>query len=474
MLKKLISLLLCSLLLMGGVTGIALAQPDSQASPSAQASASPTPLPEFQNLSQGSITAPCAILIDTASGKVLFSKNADTKCYPASITKIMTCILALKNGDLAEEIKVSNIVNTIEAGSSNCGLRPGETLTLEQLLYGLMLNSGNDAAAVIAEHFGGSIEGFADMMNAYAAEIGMTNSHFVNPHGLHDDNHYTTPADMAKLARVGMSIPKFREIVSTRISELPTNEVVSDERPLVNGNKLIDPNSPYYYEYAIGVKTGYTTKANHTLVASASKDGVEVIAVVMNDEKEGKWKGMKTMFDYAFKYYGALDLQELYAQSPLSFVPENADTSDGSEGRVQLKLVPDESTSTVIVDTKQNIAQLQNDPTALVLEPENDLATIKAPITEGQQITRYTYFKGGDPVSVGTLVAENAVNEEQTALPSLPDLTQEDGKPSYLTYALIALAVILLIILILRIRKARRFRRKNRRKRVVVYRRKKR
>ena len=194
----------------------------------------------------------------------------------------------------------------------------------------------------------------------------------------------------------------------------------------------------------------------------------------MNDEKEGKWKGMKTMFDYAFKYYGALDLQELYAQSPLSFVPENADTSDDSEGRVQLKLVPDESTSTVIVDTKQNIAQLQNDPTALVLEPENDLATIKAPITEGQQITRYTGFKGDDPVSVGTLVAENAVNEEQTALPSLPDLTQEDGKPSYLTYALIALAVILLIILILRIRKARRFRRKNRRKRVVVYRRKKR
>ena len=179
MFKKVLALLLGILMLTACMAGPAFAEPESE--PAAQSSsaagetesAQPSSeetaqdIPAYQPLSPDSITAPCAILIDTASGKVLFSKNADKKCYPASITKIMTCVLALEKGNLDDQVKVSNIVNSIEAGSSICGLRPGETLTLEQLLYGLMLNSGNDAAAVIAEHIGGSIEGFADMMNEY-------------------------------------------------------------------------------------------------------------------------------------------------------------------------------------------------------------------------------------------------------------------------------------------------------------------
>jgi D-alanyl-D-alanine carboxypeptidase (penicillin-binding protein 5/6) len=217
------------------------------------------------------ITAKGAVLIDMQSGQILYEKNKDTHLYPASITKIMTAILALENGSLSDEITTSQLARDQEG--NRVYLEVGEKEPLDKMLYGLLLNSGNDAAIAIAEHYGGSVEGFAKMMNKKAVELGAVNTHFTNPNGLHDDNHYTTAYDMALIANYAMKNAKFREIVSTKTYAWHGEKWDSN---LVNLNSML-----WDYDGATGVKTGFTDQAEQTIVTSAKRGTHELLTVLM-------------------------------------------------------------------------------------------------------------------------------------------------------------------------------------------------
>ena len=253
------------------------------------------------------VEAPSAILLDYENGRVLYEKDPDKKMYPASTTKIMTAILCIEKGNLDDIVTVGTNPPLIERGSSQIYLIPGEKLTLEQLLYALMVESANDAAVAIAEHIEGSIEEFAEMMNDKAREIGATNTNFVNPHGLPDDNHYTTARDLALMGQYGMTLPKFREVVSTVKYTIPETNKQPERDYITNSNRSIwTVNRTYHYEHAIGIKTGYTTKAKNCFVSAAEKDGMILISAILGKETNGysnMFTETKDLFEFAFDKY---------------------------------------------------------------------------------------------------------------------------------------------------------------------------
>lgn len=230
------------------------------------------------------ITAESAILMDAASGAVLYGKDEDSKQYPASITKVMTALLAIENCSMDDIVTFSNeAVNGIEPGSSSAGINVGAELTVEDTLYALMLVSANEAAAALAEHISGSDEAFADLMNQRAQELGCTGTHFTNPHGLPDEDHYTTAHDMALILQQAMKYQEFRTIAEADTYTLQKSDTLTDTLELWNHSKIIRENSEYYYEYAEGSKPGYTMAAHNTLVTYAKKDNVELICVILKD-----------------------------------------------------------------------------------------------------------------------------------------------------------------------------------------------
>lgn len=230
------------------------------------------------------ITAESAVVMDAASGAVLYGKEADSKQYPASITKVMTALLAVENCSMDDIVTFSSeAVNGIEPGSSSAGINVGAELTVEDTLYALMLVSANEAGAALAEHISGSDEAFADLMNQRAAELGCTGTHFTNPHGLPDEDHYTTAHDMALILRAAMQYDEFRKIAETDTYTLEKSDTLTDTLELWNHSKIIRENSDYYYEYAEGSKPGYTMAARNTLVTYAKKGNVELICTILKD-----------------------------------------------------------------------------------------------------------------------------------------------------------------------------------------------
>jgi serine-type D-Ala-D-Ala carboxypeptidase (penicillin-binding protein 5/6) len=254
------------------------------------------------------VSADSAIVIDMRTATVLYEKNPDKKQYPASITKIMTAYLFLqKEKDLDRSVSVSRkAANAITPGSSSICLKPGEVVTLRNVMYGLMLKSANECANVVAEEVSGSIEDFTGLMNQTVKDWGLQNTHFMNPHGLHHKEHYTTARDMALIAWHAMSDPTFREIVSTRSFIFPdTNKHKSSERgELVNKNDMIQPWSGEYYEACIGIKGGYTTQSHHTFVTAAEKDGRGVIACVLREPgKDTMYRDLAVLMDYGLSQF---------------------------------------------------------------------------------------------------------------------------------------------------------------------------
>lgn len=249
-----------------------------------------------------SVSARNAILMEQESGRVLFEKKAHEKRRIASITKIMTAILAIESGKLEEMVKVSDRAEGTEG--SSLYLKKNEKIKLEDLVYGLMLRSGNDAAVAIAEHVGGSLEGFVFLMNQKADEIGMANSHFANPHGLDDsENHYSTAYDMAILTKYAMENDTYRKIAGTEVHRAP-NPNEKWDRVWRNKNRLLTG----LYDYSTGGKTGYTKLAKRTLVSTASKGDMNLIAVTLNGPDD--WKDHIGMFEMAFKHYDMVQVVE--------------------------------------------------------------------------------------------------------------------------------------------------------------------
>ena len=236
------------------------------------------------------LSAETAVLIDAVSGRVLYDKRKDAHMYPASTTKIMTALLVLETTDPDESVEVSQ--NAASQEGSSIYLKAGEKIGIKELLYGMMLRSGNDAAVAAAEAAGGSTEQFAAMMNERAASLGLENTHFVNPSGLQDENHYSSAYDLAMIAREALKNDVFREIAGTRTYQAE-REGVDSYKYFYNKNKTV-----FQYEGATGVKIGYTEAAGRCLVASAKRNGTELIAVVLNDHD---WfEDAYRLLDYGF------------------------------------------------------------------------------------------------------------------------------------------------------------------------------
>lgn len=257
--------------------------------------------------------SPGVILMEESTGTILYEKNSDEAHYPASITKIMTTLLALENGNLSDMVTFSDdAINNTEG--SGIARDYGEQMTLEQCLYGVMLESANECAYAVAEHVGGTVENFVDMMNAKAKELGCTNTHFANPHGLQDENHYTTAHDMALIAQAAYQNETFRIIIGTKMYTIPPTNKHAEETVLRNHHDMLctyhNANRKYLYPYCVGGKTGYTATANSTLVTYAEKDGMTLICVVMDTQSPNQFIDTVNLFDYAFDNFQVLNVSE--------------------------------------------------------------------------------------------------------------------------------------------------------------------
>ncbi|MFJ5715681.1 D-alanyl-D-alanine carboxypeptidase family protein [Neobacillus sp. NPDC093127] len=255
-------------------------------------------IPQKVDASLG-VSAASAVLIEQQSGRVLFEKDAHTKRRIASITKIMTAILAIESGKMNQTVKVSE--KATRAEGSSVYLKPGEKIKLNDLVYGLMLRSGNDTAVAIAEYVGGSVDGFAYLMNQKAKEIGMYNTHFANPHGLDDhENHYSTAYDMAILMRYAMKDKTFQKISGTKEYHAP-NPTENWDREWKNKNRLLSK-----YKYCTGGKTGFTKRAKRTLVTTATKGDMSLIAVTLNGPDD--WNDHISMYENGFKGFDMFEV----------------------------------------------------------------------------------------------------------------------------------------------------------------------
>ena len=259
------------------------------------------------------LSAPSVLLMEASTGTILYEKNSHTVLRPASITKIMTTLLALENSDLNEVVTFSDdAINNTEG--SGIYRDYGEQMTMEQCLYAVMLNSANECAYAVAEHVGGTVEHFVDMMNEKAAELGCTNTHFANPHGLQDENHYTTAHDMALIAQAAYQNETFRIIIGTKMYTIPPTNKHAEETVLRNHHDMLctyhNSNRKYLYPYCVGGKTGYTATANSTLVTYAEKDGMTLICVVMNTQSPNQFIDTVNLFDYAFDNFQVLNVAE--------------------------------------------------------------------------------------------------------------------------------------------------------------------
>ncbi|RSL32050.1 D-alanyl-D-alanine carboxypeptidase [Salibacterium salarium] len=248
------------------------------------------------------VSGKAAVLLDQESGRILFEKNAHDPRKIASITKIMTTILAIESEEMEEMVEVSENASGVEG--SSLFLKPGEKIKLKDLATGLMLRSGNDAAVAIAEHVGGSLDGFIYLMNEKAEDIGMQNTQFTNPHGLDDENnHYSTAYDMGRLMKYAMNNETFRDITGTKRYKAP-QEGEKWDRVWQNKNKLLTS----LYEYSTGGKTGYTKAAGRTLVSTAEKNDMSLVAVTLDAPSD--WKDHIAMFDWGFESFDLMQLAE--------------------------------------------------------------------------------------------------------------------------------------------------------------------
>ncbi len=259
-----------------------------------------------------------ACVMDVQSGAVLYDKNMNNQEYPASITKIMTTLVALENSSLSEEVVYDEAAYTDwESGASNIGVENGEKISMEESLYAIMLASANEVCNGVGIHVSGSIKEFVNQMNVKAKELGCKNTHFVNPNGLWHKNHYTSPYDMALIGRAAMQREDFRTIAGTRYYEMEKTNKRKKDYPLANHHKMINPaNYPQYgYEYCIGGKTGYTFKSRNTLVTFAKKGDVELVCVVMKCDgsvwqNPNAYTDTTKLLNHCFEHYEKVKIQE--------------------------------------------------------------------------------------------------------------------------------------------------------------------
>lgn len=255
------------------------------------------------------VSAQAAILMDADTGAILYSKNINEKLYPASTTKIMTCLLAREKGNLDDMVEFTKTaVFSVPADGSNMGMDVGESITMEQCLYGILVGSANEVANAVAEHIAGTIDDFVDMMNERAKQLGCTNTHFVNTNGLYDDNHYTTAYDLALISRAFFQDEMLCKIGNTARYHFEPTATQPDDFYLNNKHKLIT--GEIAYDGIRGGKTGYTNEARQTLVTCAEQNGMKLICVVFKEESPAQFTDTVELLDYGFHNFQAMNISE--------------------------------------------------------------------------------------------------------------------------------------------------------------------
>lgn len=285
------------------------------------------------------IYSEAAILIEAKTGKILYEKNIYDRKYPASTTKILTAILAIENCDLNEtQVASQSAISALKSGYTKANIQVGEEFTIDELISVMMIQSANEAANIIAEHISGSVEEFANLMNEKAKEIGCLDTHFVNPNGMHSENHYSTAYDMALIARYCMKNEKFREYAVLKEASLPRTEYWQDEQVEKNGerifyntNNLMQKDSKFYYPTCIGIKSGFTTPAKNCLVSASNKNGFELISVILHaestdDGQSARYVDTINLFNYGYENYNLSDILEEY-----DMIEDNEDKNDSEE-----------------------------------------------------------------------------------------------------------------------------------------------
>lgn len=328
-----------------------------------------------------SINALAAVVMEASSGRVLFSKNATVKRSIASTTKIMTAIVALENGGLEDEVTISKRAAGI--GGSTIGLQTGQKFTLKELLYAMLMSSANDAAIAVAEHIGGTVEGFAEMMNRKAESLGAANSHFVTPHGLDTDSQYSTAYDVAIITRYALKNPVFSEIVSTSTSYIPGHG-------LYNTNELLGA-----YPGVDGVKTGYTGKAGRCLVTTIQKDGMRLVSVVLGSPtRTARANASSALLDYAyenFRMHRLLDAGDIYSWVPVY---------RGIDGNVRLKVA--QSVELPLSEVEAEMLEIRE------YVPEE----LKAPVYAGTDMGFVEYVLNGEVVAQSMLTIADDIRKK--------------------------------------------------------------
>ena len=344
------------------------------------------------------IQASAGVVMDIDTGVVLYSKNCDRQLYPASITKILTCLLTLENADLDAVMTCSPIVYELDENASNVGLSEGEQMTIRDALYTLMLESANDTANALAEYVGGSMEGFAQMMNDRAAALGCTGSHFSNPSGLSADDHYTTAHDYALIAAEAYRNEGFRTLCSTVNYDVPPTNMYEETRYLQNHHRMLIGDSDYYTSWCTGGKTGYTEKAWNTLVTYAERDGKRLVCVLLHGNgADQNYLETIDLLNYGFDNF------------------QNVSLSDGYKGRTMAQAMHVNYLGKAAVleapELQQTISEFTGSPVVTVPREADISAIVVSPASDeavpGQakrlNITYHTWPVGGLSLTVPTV-----------------------------------------------------------------------
>ncbi|MDD4134853.1 MAG: D-alanyl-D-alanine carboxypeptidase [Eubacteriales bacterium] len=411
-----------------------------------------------ENLAARNIRGEAAIVMEANTGQVLFEKNPDELRPPASTTKVLTALLALTMSDPEEIVTISAYAASLDKDQhSVIGLQAGEQLPMGALIRATMVASGNDGAIAIAEHISGSEPAFVALMNEAAYRYGCTRTHFVNAHGFHDDYHLTTARDLAIIAREATENDEFREIALLTSYTLPETNASKARRLSSQARNLINnsEDSQYYYEYATGIKTGFTNPAGYCFVGSASKQGVSLITVVLGTNSAGRWTDTRKLMEYGFSQYISTSVQEIYQQNPKIISISSYSLDDTDMGRLELDIRKmDPAADDSLVTLKSNAdeqTRLYNERTQI-----DFTRTLDAPIGAGEVVGIMTYTPPGgqaEPVEY-ELIAARTVTRRTSLAPTVEEIyAYSDADPNpfprfSLEFLLIVLIPVFAVILL--------------------------
>ena len=390
------------------------------------------------------IDARGAILIDANTGVTIYEKNSHEKLYPASITKIMTAYLACKYGKFDDTLTAShNAIYGIGQGSSIIGIKEGEQISFLDGLYGIMMESANEVCMMVAEHIDGTVEKFVERMNKQAQDWGCKDTHFNNPHGFHDVDHYTTPYDMSLIAFNAIKDENFSKIWGTVDHTIPANNK-SPQRFLHNKDKMLKPTSDYYYQYAIGGRTGFHDDAKNTLVTCAEKDGVKLISVVMKANGYNQaYTDSKTLLDYGFSVYKDNKVYTAGTYTDKIPVYQTYLSEDYNVGELNVTVAGDVSAKLPSFVSANDVK------TKAVIDygKDNNANKIYAPIKEGDKVGTMEFTYKDKTIATADITASNSVESKSDK--QLAEMKLINNVKSVLHTILNALIFIIPVVIII-------------------------